>query len=103
MASIPKLLMDEFYGMEREALELEAYGRAQAFSSCESMVNNLLHGRHPAETLSQCRKIFEENSQNAEFFDGDERAAYAEAVIVVDIFAEQYDLELDPAESGRTE
>jgi len=93
MASIPKLLMDEFYSMERAALAESNYGAAQVFSSCESMVNNLLHGRHPAEVLGRCRKIFEENAQNERFEEGS-RAAYAEAVIVVDLFAEQYGLEL---------
>jgi len=93
MASIPKLLMDEFYAMEREALAEGNYDRSTAFSSCESMVNNFLHGREPRITLSFCRKIFLENSLN-ESFEADTRKAYEEAVMVVDLFAEQYGLTL---------
>jgi len=93
MASIPKLLMDEFYAMERAALDAEDYDRSTAFSSCESMVNNFMHGREPRITLSFCRKIFLENSLNEDFEAGS-REAYAEAVIVVDIFADQYGLKL---------
>lgn len=102
MASIPKLLMDELYSLEREALAKENYGRAQAFSSCESMVNNFHHGREVRITLSLCRKVFLDNSQAAELFDAAELSAYAEAVILVDLFAEQYGMTLISA-SGTTE
>lgn len=47
MASIPKLLMDEFYSMERAAINEEKYDRAQAFSASENAVNNVMHGLGP--------------------------------------------------------
>jgi len=93
MASIPKLLMDEFYRLERAALEQEDYDRSHAYSSCESMVNNFMHGREPRITLSLCRKVYLENSQD-ERFDELTREAYADAVKVVDSFADQYGLKL---------
>jgi hypothetical protein len=93
MASIPKLLMDEFYSMNRDALKEEQYDRAQAFSSAENAVNNVMHGLQPALVLSLVKATLS-SLTTEESLPEAEREAFAEAVIVVDIFAEQYNLEL---------
>jgi len=101
MASIPKLLMDEFYSMERAAINEEKYDRAQAFSASENAVNNVMHGLPPALVLSLVKVTLTSLSTDERFPEA-EREAFAEAVIVVDIFAEQYNLTLtdNPSREG---
>jgi len=97
VASIPYLLMTEFYDMSRAALKDENYDANQAFSSAESLTNNYLHGRTPAVCLGLTKNailsIIESDDHTPE-----EVEAYKEAIIVIDIFAEQYGLELPPTD-----
>jgi len=80
---ISKQLMDVFYERDRAALKEKKYELSFAWSNCESMVNNLHHGRPLVEWLTQFRNIVVDWRDEAA--DDELRAAYDEALEFVDI------------------
>jgi len=54
---VSKELMDVFYANSKTALSNEDYELAQFWSSCESMVNNLHHGKHPSIWTKELKDI----------------------------------------------
>jgi len=80
---IAKQLMDVFYERDRAALEMKDYELSTAWGNCESMVNNLHHGRPPVEWLTQFRNIVVDWRDEAP--DDRLRAAYEEALEFVAI------------------
>lgn len=58
MAMGAKLLMDEFYALNRAALDDKDYDLAQVFSLAEGHVNNVMHGRHVTDTINDVVRIF---------------------------------------------
>jgi hypothetical protein len=94
MASITKLLMDEFDEMRRAALTTDDFARANVFADSEAMVNNIMHGRMPGEVLGRCKRIFVERIEDMDNLDAYEREAYVDSLIIIDLFAEQYGLDL---------
>lgn len=96
MASIPKELMDEFHSMALKAREDEGYVRGMVFNNAEGMVNNFLHGRPPAEVLSLTKKAFESTIVDERIpLDEEEKDAYREAIAVIEVFADLYELTLN--------
>lgn len=53
-------LMNAFYENNQEALKAEDYELAQLWSQCESMVNNLYHGKEPSVWIPQLKSIIED-------------------------------------------
>ena len=92
MASVPYLLMNEFHSEAQSAGD--NYDRKFVFDDAEGMVNNFIHGRSADECFSLTRKVIagwakDESRNNAE------HEAIADALVVIDIFAEQYGLTLE--------
>lgn len=85
MASLGKQLMDEFHAAAQMYKEAGQYAEGFVFDSCEGMVNNFLHARPFAETAALTRGALSQNAQ-ADFLGPEERAAYAEAVELLDEF-----------------
>lgn len=50
-------LMDAFYKKSKDALASDDYEIAQLWSSCESMVNNLHHGKDPSIWIPTLKTI----------------------------------------------
>lgn len=89
MASLSKQLMDVYYARGKEYKAAGDFGKGLVFDSCEGMVNNFLHGRPFAETAQLVRAALDGNA-HADFLDDEERAAYAEAVTMLDKFAAEH-------------
>lgn len=51
MAQISYELMTAFYAKAREALKADNFEVAQVWQTCEATVNNVHHGKYPAEWL----------------------------------------------------
>lgn len=95
MPSIPYLLMREYDDMAHGERALGNYERAFVFGSAEGMVNNFLHGNTAAECLRLTKQTFLATvNDHHDMLTEDEAEAYADAVIVLDIFAEQYRLDI---------
>jgi hypothetical protein len=92
MASIGYLLMTEFHSEASTAGD--NYGRKFAFDSAEGMVNNFLHGHTTQECLSLTKQVITEWTTD-ESHSTEEQEAYKDALIIINLFAEQYNLELN--------
>ena len=92
MASISYLLMNEFHAEAKTAGN--NYDRKFVFDDAEGMVNNFLHGHSAVECLSLTRKVIagwtEDETRNSI-----ELEAIADALMIIDLFAEQYELTLE--------
>ena len=53
MALLAKTLMDEFDASRRVALDKDDYDLAQTYSTAESVVNNVMHGKPIAEIINR--------------------------------------------------
>jgi len=80
---ISKQLMDAYQERSRAALKEENYELSFLWEGCESMVNNLHHGRPLTEWLTQLRTIVLDWQNDAE--NEDLQAAYDEALELIDI------------------
>lgn len=93
MPSIPYLLMKELSELETEAKKTDQYSRAQTLATCVDIVNSLHHGRPAGEVFIQCRDIFLDNAKMS-MIEADEVEAYNDAVLVLELLAEQFALKL---------
>lgn len=80
---ISKQLMDAFYERKQKALDLDSFQLAEAWSQCESMVNNLHHGRAPDSWLPRLKAIIEDWRTAA--VNSESSAVYSEALELVKI------------------
>lgn len=83
MAQLSYELMTAFYKKSREALAENDYSVADVWNLAESAVNNVHHGRHPAEWLPQVRVIFESHLTDEAMTDV--APAWEEAIEFIDI------------------
>lgn len=58
MATGSKLLMDEFYALNRAALADKDYELAQVFSLAEDHVNGVMHGNPIVDTINAVVRVF---------------------------------------------
>ena len=94
MAQLSYLVMTEYHN-EAEASG-ENFSRRFAFQSAESMVNNLHHGR-PDQIWMKCvLDAFASTLSDSRItpLDADEREAYNDAIMIIEIFAEQHGVQL---------
>lgn len=92
MASIGYLLMTEFHS--EASTSGDNYERKFAFDSAEGMVNNFLHGRTAEECLTLTKQVISEWTTD-ENHSTEEQEAFKDALMIIDLFAEQYNLELN--------
>jgi len=83
MASLSYQLMTTYDDLNRKALKDNAYDVAFAWSTCESSVNNIHHGRDPREWIPQLKRMLTELADSAET--EAEKAVYTEAQDYADI------------------
>ena len=89
MANLGYLLMTELHS-EATAAD-ENYERKSAFEDAENMVNNFLHGRSGIECLTLTKKVIVDWISEGDRSD-EEKLAFGDALIILDILAEQYDI-----------
>lgn len=83
MASLSYQLMTTYYDLNRKALQAESYDAAFAWSTCESSVNNIHHGRSPHEWIPQLKRMLTELAAEADT--NEAKAVYIEAQDYADI------------------
>lgn len=83
MASLSYQLMTTYYDLNRKALLAGSYEAAFAWSTCESSVNNIHHGRDPRVWIPQLKRMLTELATEAETEEA--KAVYIEAQVYADI------------------
>lgn len=95
MPSIGYLLMTEFNALAQAELAKPTpnYDRKIAFNDAENMVNNFIHGNTAEDVLRLTRQALQSNIDSGNYGQ-DEAEAILEAILMIDLFAEQYHLDI---------
>jgi hypothetical protein len=82
MAMVGKVLMDKFYTLNREAMDEDKFSASFVYNLAENRVNNLMHGRYPAEWLPIFLKQMKEEQEETD--NSEEKDAYARIIAVTE-------------------
>lgn len=95
MPSFAKIMMDKADELRRDALDRDEISLSFGYDAFENMINNVHHGKSPAEWVPQIVQIYSDLS----IFEEDEAKAITEMISLTYEIADKYNISI-PRENG---